>query len=729
MTFSTENIFKSADIKGTCKYKYNNQEIEKVIKKVFINESDDIYGLITFDGTIKYINDASEMLFGITAENLTGKKIFNYLSSEDCNRLTNAIKSVLNIINKSDNNEYYTAKLKNNRVIKIKLKNLLHEPLVNAIAFKAADITESFEFKEKLSYISTHDAITGLPNSNYFIQELAECCRIAKDTKTKFALMMLDIDGLKNINYMVGYDAGNNIIIDVVNKLKAFLGKEIFISRFTEAHFAIIIQGLFREEYEHIAEGIIKLFLQPFKIDKFELNIYANMGICFYPENAKDIELLKKLSMVALLRSKKEGRNKYKFYSSGLDFQTYKEFIIRNDLHHAIEKNQLRVYYQPMINLETNEIIASEVLIRWEHPDWGILTPDEFIPLAEETGLIIDVGDWILKEVCRNYKQWMKAGLPNIKISINFSCIQFFEDNFVENIINTIQNFEIDPNFLIMEITESTLMKKADRINSEIKRLQSYGIKVALDDFGTGFSSLKYLYSLNINMLKIDSSFIQNINIDKTCTIITKTIVKMAQELNIDLVAEGIENSEQLNYLKELNCYYGQGFLFSRPVPIEEFVKMLDSRQCIPILNNVPEVQTNRRKFFRIDFHQLLESVLTVIKIKGKSINVGNTKVLVKNIGPGGLCFISNIKLPVEEDTILQFKIILLNKELELYGHPVRAINVGNIIYEYGVKFTINEAVRENLNKILIQVQIKMKNDILFDEGKFITCSAEEYFM
>lgn len=573
------------------------------------------------------------------------------------------------------------------------------------------------------------DELTGLPNNIFFINKLKHQCQQSDISHSKFALIMLDIDGIKKISYSLGYEFGNDIIVQIANRLRGLLGKETFISRYSDDCFAIILQELFREEYEDKARDIINLLTKPYLIDKYELNINVNIGVSFYPECSKDPNILRKRTKVTLLRSIKEGKNKYKFYSAGLTIQNYKELMIRSDFHHAIDNNEFKVYYQPILNLKTNQIIAAEALARWEHPDWGILSPNEFIPLAEETGLIIDIGKLILREVCSNYKKWLNDGYPNIKVSANFSSVQFFEKDFVDNIIGIINEFELNPNFLSMEITESILMKDTEKVNSDLKRLKTFGIQIALDDFGTGFSSLSYLNSSIIDILKIDGSFIKNIITDENSSIITKSIINLVQELNIKLIAEGIETREQLELLREMDCFAGQGYLYSRPVLLEEFEELLFKGIHKPEIINYTKImpKENRRKYFRIQFHQLLEADMTILNISGKSVNLGSTKVLIKDMGPGGLCFLSNLRLPYEKNVSLMFSTVLMNQEVKVYGHPVR-IKESDNINEYGVEFTIYGNGRINFIRMLDTVKFNMRTNILFAEGRFTTKTPEDYF-
>lgn len=710
------------------------KEIQKIQRRfqVLVQESNDVFEIITPDGIIKYISPSSEKITGYKPEERIGKNAFGFHDGEGRQKLTKMINFILNEPSKKVQGDIiFKAKEGNNIYLEVVMQNLLHEPAVEGIAVNFRDITNRVEMEKRMTYISTHDELTDLPNSVYFKKQLRIQREHAKQTNTKFALLMLDINGLKHINYSLGYELGYKLIKKIVQRLKGFLGEERFLCRYSEDHFAIIIEEIkTKEEYGYIASGLINLFSYPYKLNGYELDVGVNIGICVYPDDAQNEEEIRKHSKIALLRSKKEGKNIYKFYSSDIDIQNYKEFILRSDLHSAIKKEQLKVYYQPIVNIKTNDILGAEALLRWEHPEWGLVSPNEFIPIAEETGLIIDIGKWVLREVCNDYKKWVKHKLPTIKVSVNFSGIQFLEKDFVKNIKGIIDEYELNPNFLIMEITENILMQNTEKFKLDIKNLRSYGIQLAIDDFGTGFSSLSYLNSINMDILKLDRSFIENVPSDDTCSVITKTVINLAKELNIKSVIEGIENWNQLTYLKDLNCFAGQGFIYSKPVPLEEFEKILIKGRCKPIIMShfSLDPREERRKFFRIKFSQLLEGELTILEIKGRRINVGNTKVLIKNIGPGGLCFISNIKFPIEKDIILQFTTELMEKGIRVYGHPVWTEEIDNKCHEYGVEFTIDENERVDLIGILNQIQIKVKKNILFAEGSFISGSYNQYF-
>lgn len=708
------------------------EKINKIERRFnsLIKESVDVFVILDSDKRIVYLSEASEKVLGYKAQEHIGRKMYDYHEQCEMHKLTEMIELVLSEPEKRVTGDIFF-KTKSGKVLylEIYMQNFLHDSAIEGIVVNCRDVTNRMEAQERINYLSTHDQLTELPNNLYFENKLKLLCQHAKEASNSFAIFMLDIDSLRYIKNTLGYKVAEQYIVQIAQKLKSYCGTTKFICHYCNNRFIIIIEGIKTlDEYEIIIEDIYELFSRTIKVDKYELDVDISIGISTYKEDVQDNELLIRHAETAMFLAKSEGKNRYKFYSSDLNIQSYKQFVLRNDLRRSIENNQLKIYYQPIVNIRTNEILAAEALIRWEHPQWGVVSPIEFISIAEETGDIIKIGNWLFREVCRNYKQWLNNGLPKIKVSINFSSIQFFEANFVEDIINTINEYELNPKFLIMEITESILMEKSDKVISDIKRLQSHGIQIALDDFGTGYSSLAYLNSFNIDILKIDGSFIKNINIDETSTIITKYIIKMAQELKIKLVAEHIETLDQLDFLRKLKCYTGQGYMFSKPVTLKAFEKILDKKKCNPVIVKDSIVHECRRKFSRLKFIQALEAGLTILDIKGKKVNVGNTKVLIKDIGDGGLCFISNIRIPIERDIVLQFTTQLIGKEIKIHGHSVWIEEIDDNLFEYGIEFTFDENKRTDLIDILNRVQIKMKNNILFADGSFISESPYFYF-
>ncbi len=701
--------------------------------EIIIENSNAGIEIINSDGVIKYASQSIFAITGYSPEELIGESAYKFLTESESYKIKNMIGLILNNPGKNMRQDIiFKTKTGREIYLEVYINNLLHEPSIEGFLVRIINITSRIDKEKRIAHISTHDQLTDLPNRIYFAEHLNLLYEEAENKKIKFAVMMIEFAGLTDTNYSLGYDLGTQLIVAVVKRMEEILGKDDYISRHSDNSFALIIPALNSyEECENIAKAIIKAFLQPFNIKIHKIKMTVNIGISMYPKNKYDTVSLNKQAKIALIKAKKEGKNTYKVYDPELNIQNYKNVVLRDDIYNAIEKEQFKIYYQPIVNLKTNEIIAAEALIRWDHPEWGIIPSLELISIAEEAGLIIYIRDWVLRKVCEDYKQWVSNGLMPIKIGISVTSIQFMEKENMINIKNTLSELDLDPNFLIIEIKESVLSQNPVKTMKNIKKIKSFGIQVAIDNFGAGFSSLMHLNSLDIDILKLDRSFIENLPLDEVSKVIIESTVKLAKKLKIKLVAVGIDNGEQLSYLNQLNCYAGQGTIYSEPLPLEGFVKLLAKKKCLPTMyykdSGMPS--KDRRKLFRVNFSQFLEADLTILKIKGKKINVGNTKVLIQNIGPGGLLFISNINLPTEKDIVLQFITQLRGKEIKLSGYPLRVREIENTLYEYGVEFIIDENDRGDLVGTLNKVQVDMKKNILFAEGSFISGSYNRYFI
>jgi len=407
---------------------------------------------------------------------------------------------------------------------------------------------------------------------------------------------------------------------------------------------------------------------------------------------------------------------------------------IRNDLRNALRSNQFRIFYQPVVNIHTGDIIAAEAFIRWQHPDLGLIYQEDLITAAEETGLAGEIGEWLLREVCRSYSKWIENGFPAIKIAINYTSAQLYQKDFAEDLRSIITEYKLDPGFLILEIIENTVIYDYREIISIIDRLHSMGIQIALDDFGTGYSPLEYLGRLNIDIIKLGRNFINKIGSDNTTNTIIKSVIDLSRALGIILIANGIENWIQLDFLKESECTFGQGYIFSRPVPQYDFVGLLAAGKCKPseIMHSNEIIREGRRKYFRVKFPLLLESSIVVLSGGDESpdtnIKIGGSKVLIEDMGPGGLCFISNIKLQLKKGMLLQFNFELMGKSFSVTGTPARIETINNILYKYGVQFNIDKSSSESLSRALNLFYNKMRE---FDElsyGNFAKEPPISYF-
>ncbi len=677
--------------------------IDQIQKRfqVLVQRSRDVFEIISTDLTILYISPAVEKIIGYLPEERVGKSALEHMDEVDRKAF---IKKVAYVMEYPEQTQEGDVALKdrhgNISYLTYTLCNQLDEPSIRGIVINWRDITERVENQKEIEHIATHDELTQLPNRVYLKRMMNQLCEQGTSAAEDFALIMLNIDGFRYVNDALGYQYGDQLIIQVAERITGMLQKNSLVCRYSGDQFAIIVRNLHKSwEYEQVAKKITNLFHDAYKVELYELDMTVSMGISMFPHDEKNPDLLINYANISLLRSKHEGKNRYKFYSSELGIQIYKQVVLRNDLMKAIERNQFEVYYQAQVKLESSDILAAEALIRWHHPEWGMVSPNEFISLAEESGFIINLGNWMLEEVCKNYKKWMDQGMSPIKISVNYSSIQFFERNFADNIFRIINKYELEPQFLIMEITESVFMKNPEKAILDIKRLKEAGIQVALDDFGTGFSSLSYLNSFSIDILKIDRSFIKNVMVDDASTIITKSVIDLAQELKIKLVAEGIENEEQLSYLKGLHCYTGQGFLYNKPMPTADFEKVLLKEKCLPedaILEQRASLEN--RKYLRIKLPSMLSADMSVVEQSDKKFKLGSTKVAIKNISSEGLCFVSGVRLPVNPDMTLRFSISMGDqKKAQIYGFPTWTHEVEEGIYETGIEFNHQQEEKAEL--------------------------------
>ncbi len=700
--------------------------------RLYQQESNDFFETVNREGIIQFISNPTAISRNGDDRNPVGCYWLDFVDQTMRYRLKEAFDSILDKPGqKVKETINYTNRFGKKVIYELSIRNLFEDATVQAMGIYWYDITDRVELEHKMAFMATHDELTQLPNKIYLKKRLDYLCCHFFGKGLKLALMILEIKEYQNIKEMLGYQIADVLNLMITKRLKEHLKNQYFFGRIAEDQYAIIVSAYEDQTaLEKFALEIQQLFSTGIKADQYDLHVATYAGISVYEQDAQDGNHMFDHAVKALSQAKSTGRNSYRIHSQEMNIKSYKEFQMRNDLFTAIEKEQFRIYYQPIVNLQTSDILAVEALIRWEHPTWGQVMPQDFIPIAEETGYIRELGKWMLKEACKNYKQWMAEGLPKVKVSMNYSKVQFFENRFVENMMRTLRQYDIESKTFIIEITEQILVNEMDQVIQNVNRLRDLGFHIALDDFGAEHSTMLNLYQLKADIIKINQSFIRKIPKDEICTVITKYIIDMARELRIQLVAVGIENWDQLLLLRKLNCHTGQGYLYSKPIPADEIKKLLVKKNCKPLVVNHAETLPfqERRNYFRIQFPELLEAVLSIVEISGKKVGISNTNVLIKNIGPGGLCFISNILFPVRRDIILQFTATLLGKRLRVYGCPVWSGDLDANLYEYGIEFTFDENDRKLLTRLLHQVQIKMKNSRGFKEGSFIKVSMIRYF-
>jgi len=438
------------------------------------------------------------------------------------------------------------------------------------------EITRRKEYERKINYLYNHDTLTGLPNRVFFNEKLTNAIANAGQ-KEKMALMVIDLDGFKTINDTLGHSIGDKILVDIASRFKDILNKDTIVARLGGDEFAIFKRNICSiEQMERCAQGILNLFDKPFSINKFNLYISASMGISLYPDNGKDIDTILKNADVAMYKAKDIGKNNYQFFDNDMIKDSLHQLRLINDMKKALERNEMLVYYQPKINIQSGKMIGLEALVRWQHPELGMISPGEFITLAEETGLILPLGEWVLRTACHQAKQWQLKGYPEFKVAVNLSAKQFNQRRLTEKIGEILEETGLDPGCLELEITESTFIHNIEHTTMILSQLKEMGIQIALDDFGTGYSSVGYLNRMAVDALKIDRSFIFDLDTNHHNRAISSAIIALAHSLNLKVTAEGVETYDQLAFLKEQNCDDMQGYLFSRPLAVMDFEKFIN---------------------------------------------------------------------------------------------------------------------------------------------------------
>ena len=439
------------------------------------------------------------------------------------------------------------------------------------------NITERKRAEETIRYQAYHDLLTGLPNRSLFVDLVNRELPHMQRAGMKLAIMTLGIDNFKKINDSLGYEAGDELLKNVAGLLKTCTREADTVARIGGDKFIIMLPLITHpdEDSSRIAGKIMEVFNKPFTIGKNEFHITVSIGISLYPEDGDNAEVLLKNSEIALYYAKDEGRNNYQFFNAAQNVRTIEHVLFENRLRRSIENGEMVVYYQPQIDIKTRKIVGAEALVRWNHQEFGLLKPAEFIPLAEEIGVIAEIDQWVLRTACAQIRTWQEAGRPLHFITVNLSARQFQQHNLAEKIAEALENASLNPESLGCEITETIAMRDTEITFRSLESLNTMGIKFSIDDFGTGYSSLSYLKKFPIHKLKIDKSFISGLSMDTDYQAIVVAIIAMGHALKLTVLAEGVETEEQMRFLRLRDCDEIQGYLFSKPVPAEEFEALM----------------------------------------------------------------------------------------------------------------------------------------------------------
>jgi diguanylate cyclase (GGDEF)-like protein/PAS domain S-box-containing protein len=562
--------------------KMMEEELRKNEEKyrLITENSMDLISIVSPGGRLKYVSPSYEWILGYLPSEMISRDLVDFVHPDDQDVMKEGFLTICKS-RKPFQVEYRLRKTDSDfSLVEVKGNPVLdNQGNIKDIVMVSRDITERKKAEETIFYLAYHDSLTNLPNRRLFKERLINELHYAKKFYSKLAVMYIDMDRFKSINDTLGHDIGDLVLQEVASRIAGAIRKRDIVSRIGGDEFTLLLPDLYdKEEAITVASRIIQSFRVPFEIAGHRFVLSPSLGIAFYPQHGITADDLLKRADIALYYVKEHGRGYYEFYSPDMETRSLEQLLLENELRMALEKEQFELYYQPKINIKTGKMIGMETLIRWVHPQLGTISPAKFIPITEETGLIVPLGEWILRKACSQNKRWQNQGYPPVSISVNLSVLQFKQDNIVERIQAILHETELDPCWLELEITESVLMDGSHDAIAKLHHLKQLGIHISIDDFGTGYSSLSYLKSFPVDTLKIDSSFVRDLDKDKHGQAIVTAIISMANTLKLNVIAEGIETEEQLAVLNQEGCHEGQGYLFSRPVTtdrIEIFLKQL----------------------------------------------------------------------------------------------------------------------------------------------------------
>jgi diguanylate cyclase (GGDEF)-like protein len=430
-------------------------------------------------------------------------------------------------------------------------------------------VTQRTAERDHLAY---HDTLTDLPNRSLFEDRLTQALTMARREERTLAILFLSLDQFKKVNDTLGHALARRLLQEVAERINNSVPKGETVARFEGDEFALLLTQITDTgDVVTINRQINEALNLPFNLEVHEIFLTISAGVSLFPNDGIDEQTLLKNAGTALYRAKEQGENNCEFYTAEMNAKALHRLTLENGLQRALERTELELYYQPKIKISTREIIGMEALLRWHHPELGLVSPAEFIPLAEETGLIVPIGEWVLHEACRQNKSWQDEGFARLTVAVNVSGRQFQQQDFSEVVVRILQETGLDPHDLELELTESSVMKNPTSAASALGELKTMGIKISIDDFGTGYSSLGYLKRLPIDVLKIDQSFVHDLTTDPDDASVVMAIITLAHNLGLDVIAEGVETEEQLGLLRLLRCNGGQGYLFGRPMPADDF--------------------------------------------------------------------------------------------------------------------------------------------------------------
>lgn len=567
-----------------------------------------------------------------------------------------------------------------------------------------SDISAIKESQQKLDHLAHHDPLTGLPNRLLLDVRMTQSLSRARRNKSKIAVMFLDLDHFKNVNDTLGHPVGDLLLQEVSRRLSDCVREEDTVCRQGGDEFIVILEELHDSHFaSDVAQKIIISLAQKYNLQGHDVFVTCSIGISLYPDDSEDMTTLFKNADSALYKAKEQGRNTYQYYTDELTNKAMQRMHMENDLRNAIKRNELVVYYQPQVDLYSGQVIGIEALVRWQHPENGLMLPDDFIPLAEETGHIFQIGEFVLRSACKFLKSWIDKGLSKIKMSVNISAVEFNQKNFLRTITNILNETGLEGEYLELELTERTAMKDAQNTINIMRELRKIGVSFSIDDFGTGYSSLSYLKKFPISKIKIDKSFISNITTDSEDAAISQAVISMSHSMHLKTVAEGVETLEQQEFLRSHQCDEIQGHHFSYPLPEAKMEELLSSGSEI----DIAKLQKKEKVLLIVDDNRVISDKLEhILQVDGYKLLHAYTPREALDI-----MATNNVHIIIVDQDLSQMSgVELLRKVRKLYANTIRIL-----LTSYNNPEIIARAVNESAVHKIIHKSLSNDEQMLKD--------------
>ncbi|UCH46875.1 MAG: EAL domain-containing protein [Betaproteobacteria bacterium] len=538
--------------------------------RALVQNSFDIITIHDNEGATIYESPAASRILGYPPGSLIGKAPFQAVHPGDVDRAREAFHTLATGSNRVFIELRYRRADGSWIWLEIVGNNLLEHPGVQGVVLTSRDVTERKHAEERAQYLANYDVLTGLPNRTLMYDRVSQAVAYAKRSRERIALLHVDVDRFKMINDSLGHEAGDEILKAAAERIKRCTGESDTVARVGGDEFTILMPDAGRlGDVTACATKILSEMSQPFPGEREDVFVTASIGVSLFPDDSRSADTLTKHADAAMHSAKTFGRNNYQFFTQALNEEVQQRMVLESGLRLALTRDEMRLVYQPKVDLVTREIIGAEALLRWHHPKHGLIPPARFIPVAEESGLVGQIGEWVLRDACRQIHHWQKMGLSP-QIAVNVSARQFQQYDVAKLVSDVIGEAQISPESLEIELTESAVMHDAEASIITIEKLKQLGVRVSIDDFGTGYSSLSYLKRLPLDLLKIDQSFVRDISSDPNDAAIVRAIITLARNLGMKVIAEGVEDDAQLAFLNAYGCQYAQGFLFGQPMTAEE---------------------------------------------------------------------------------------------------------------------------------------------------------------